>query len=554
MIVVCERRRIARNSAYPPRVRPLALSFACLVVCVHAAAQSRESIEVRVLELEATVLDRDGAPVQGLTRDDFVVQSGRREIPITNFFAVRNGEIVPDEDAPLTSAPTSTSISTSLAIFIDDAHLSTASHKRAMEALKRYVAAHVGATTIATVMRYDKQLDVRIRPTERAGPVLNELDAIQQRPPMNELQRERTQLLREIDDFLIAWRDNPGRMAETPESMFYRIQRHADQRATDVDRTLRALEEAVNLASAFTGRKVLLYVSDGLPQTPGLELFEYWESAIHRTGVSVAGGPLRADGGTTMRFDRTSAFRRLAQTAQRADVAIYSFDAAGLRGEAGRAAEFASTIGTLNTSSFNANQRSGVQFVAQETGGQYVANENDIDNVLARMSEQFTSYYSIGIRPPKGEIRVRVKNHPELRVIAARRMPPQTNEERLEQTLRSRLYTRTVENPLHVELRVATPMVLSGNCIALVHLTVPYPQVPAELAPSGVELRMVMLNEQNDESPVRTASIRFADGPIQHPMRLKIRPEKLVLSIAVSSSNSDETSFLQGEIDGTSCR
>lgn len=38
-----------------------------------AAAQYSEMVEVRVLEIEASVLDRRGKPVDGLTRDDFVV-------------------------------------------------------------------------------------------------------------------------------------------------------------------------------------------------------------------------------------------------------------------------------------------------------------------------------------------------------------------------------------------------------------------------------------------------------------------------------------------------
>lgn len=545
-------------------------AFACLLsahVSAHgsahdsldAAPQSRESIEVRVLELEATVIDRHGNPVHGLTRDDFVVRSGKREVPITNFFAVRNGEVLADEAGVAPSMPVAaqTSIPTSLAIFIDDAHLGQASHKRAMDALKRYVSKHVGANTIATVMRYNRQLDVRIRPTERVGPVLRELESIAHIPAIDEVQRERRQLIRAIDDFLIAWRDSEGRGnmgGETPESMTYRIQTYAEHRASDIDRTLRALEEAIGIASAFTGRKILLYVSDGLPQTAALELFEYWERALNRTGTYVEGGPARGDAGVVMRFDRTSAFRRVAQAAQRADVSIFSFDAAGVRGESERSAEFASTLGSLNTTSLNANLRSGVQYVATESGGMYAANENDIDKVLARMSEQFTSYYSIGIAPPKGDIRVTVKNRPELRVLAARRMPPQTREDKLEQTLRSRLYTRTAENPLNVELRIASAVVLNGQCLAVVHLTVPEPQLPADLAPSTVELRMVMLNEQNDESPVKSTVLPFSHGAIQNTMRLRIRPERLVLSIAVSNPMSDETSFLQGEIDGTVCR
>jgi hypothetical protein len=298
---------------------------------------------------------------------------------------------------------------------------------------------------------------------------------------------------------------------------------------------------------------VLLYVSDGLPQSPGLEVFEYFDRAMARIGANIDGGPIRTDGGEAMRFDRTGAFRHLAQTAQRANVAIFSFDAAGMRGEAGRGPESGATLGTLSGVSMYANERSGLQFVAEETGGQYVANENNIDSVLARMSEQFSSYYSIGIHPQRGEIRITVRNHPELRVIAARRMPPRTREDKLEQTLRSRLYTRAVDNPLDATLGVGRPMILAGQCVVPVRLLIPQPKLPHDLTPQAVELRMVMLNESNDESSVQVAILPFESARIHHVMRLRIRPEKLVLSVAVTNPVSGETSFLQGDIDGTSC-
>ena len=80
-----------------------------LLVALPLTAQVREAIEVRVIELEATVLDRSGKPVEGLTENDFRVTAGKREVPITNFFAVRDGEIAekPAAGKRATSIPTS---------------------------------------------------------------------------------------------------------------------------------------------------------------------------------------------------------------------------------------------------------------------------------------------------------------------------------------------------------------------------------------------------------------------------------------------------------------
>src|SRR5687767_15505489 len=60
-----------RGTAQP---RNCATLLFILLIATTLTAQVRESIEVRVLELEATVLDRSGKPVEGLKREDFRVR------------------------------------------------------------------------------------------------------------------------------------------------------------------------------------------------------------------------------------------------------------------------------------------------------------------------------------------------------------------------------------------------------------------------------------------------------------------------------------------------
>jgi hypothetical protein len=194
-----------------------------------------------------------------------------------------------------------------------------------------------------------------------------------------------------------------------------------------------------------------------------------------------------------------------------------------------------------------------MQYVAAETGGMYIANDNNIDRVLARISEQFTTYYSLGVQPHRGDIRITVKNRPDLRVIAAKRRAPRTREDRLEQNVRTRLYTRNIENPLNVAFQLGTAARRDGHCVVPVRVAVPQPQVPVELTPQYVELRMVMLNEHNDESTVQTVTVPFDSGRAVHVMMLRVRPQRHVFSVGVLNPVSGESSYLQGEIDATGC-
>jgi VWFA-related protein len=531
-----------------------------VLLALPLGAQVRETVEVRILELEATVVDRAGRPVEGLTAADFVVRAGKRDVAIRNFFAVRDGAILSDD----TSAPTSpqlvaaeTSIPTSLVIFIDDMHLSQASRRRAFDALRRYASAHVGATTTATIVRYTGQFDVLMRPTERPGYVLEELNRLTMSPVASNAERERDRMIEMIDGILGAngsgHSDNAG---ESPDTIFYRLMAYAERGVADVNATLRALEKAIDLSSSFSGRKVLLYVSDGLPQTPALELFEYWEQARNKAARAYVWrqDSVRTDIAQAMSFDRSSAFRRVAEKAQKADVAIFSFDAGGLRGYEGRGVEKAKTLERLNTSSLQTNQRAGLQSVAAETGGAYIANDNDVDAVLTRINEQFTNYYSIGIAPQRGTLRVTVRDRPDLRVFATRRMPPRSREEVFEQTLRRHLYVPPTDNPLGADVATGTVRRLQDQCVVPVVLRVPRPAPASDASPASVEVQMVMLNERNDESTPQRLTLPFTSELLTETVILRVRPEHLVLSVGIRNPATDESSFLQRAIDGTTCQ
>src|SRR3954470_15855411 len=81
-----------------PRKRPMKnLIAASAVLCASAlSAQVTESIDVRVVNVDVTVMSRQG-PVRGLTRDDFEIREDGKVQTITNFYTS-------DETRPATTA------------------------------------------------------------------------------------------------------------------------------------------------------------------------------------------------------------------------------------------------------------------------------------------------------------------------------------------------------------------------------------------------------------------------------------------------------------------
>ncbi|HUP63212.1 MAG TPA: VWA domain-containing protein [Thermoanaerobaculia bacterium] len=545
------------------------LTVLLLALPLTLSAQLRESIEVSVLELDVVVLDRDGKSVDGLTSDDFEVEIGKRRAGVTNFYAVKRGAIVDEHPA---GSPRRAGVSgetllpTTVVVFIDDTRLTQHAKARAIDALKEYVAANVGPATSAMLVRWNGRLDVRTRPAERAGPLIAELEKMAKEPAMLN-DSERRHILKTIDEAMLGITGH--KYAHSVQNAWIRMIGYADREAREVDQTLDALREVTRLAGAFEGRKSLLYISEGLPLQPAADLFEYWDRMTRARGVEGLDADLmetiarNAGGGYNqimdgMRYDRSRRYHELSRQAQALNVPFYAIDVGGARGLATPGVEEIHRIAQISTTAFRANLQDGVRMLAHETGGRFIANENDLGRALAVVSEQFDTYYSLGVRASAStrlaKVSVKVKARPELRVVAARHRKPLTRDEQIERAVRSRLYLAKSENPHGAEVAVGTAANLAGRCVVPVNVFVPR----AKIVPAGgaqtLKLHFALLDELNQESDVRTTPVPLGPGDLSHPLTIGVRPGRYVLSLAVSDPSTGVTSYLRRDIDASGCR
>lgn len=79
----------------------------------------REEIEVRVIDLEAVVTDRDGQRVSGLELKNFRLLVDGEEVPIEYFSEIRDGGVIQSEKGVPGLVDTE-SVGTSFLLFIDD--------------------------------------------------------------------------------------------------------------------------------------------------------------------------------------------------------------------------------------------------------------------------------------------------------------------------------------------------------------------------------------------------------------------------------------------------
>lgn len=483
------------------------LAALSLLVAVTAQAQFNETLEVRVLELEATVVDRDQNTIEGLTRDDFAVTIDGKPAEITNFSVISRGVIRDDVDANGVAMP----VPTRLIIVIDDLSLHPEPKRRALLALKKYVDETMDPSTTATLITWNGTLYTRTTPTTRREILRSAIDAAARDIPHGTtIDAERRQL-----DTIRGFATYAG-MAES----------FARSRSVDAKRTLGALEEIVaNAAKAVEGRKLLLFISEGVPLQPGAELI----ATVPPSAVQRLMSP---------ELSHSTRFHDLAKEAQEAGVIFTMIDP------------------SHTTSSF---EREGMALLARATGGTVVANQNDLAHALMALDERLSAYYSLAVRPAGNteanpRIEVRIRNQPKLRVHVATRRGMPSRDEAIANAVRAQLTWRSEENPLNARLFVQTEQHERG-CIASLQFLVPAEGLtllePSEATRGQLDFWFSVVDQSNFEVPPRRQSILVTSrhgAMIGHSMPLALSSGNYVISTAVVDRLGGATSYLQREV------
>src|SRR5579864_8219115 len=150
----------ARPSAEVAVTKPVFLMLAMALACGGASGlgadepparvEVGESIDVRVVNVEAVVTDRRGHPVRGLAAADFQLLVDGREVPIDYFTEIRDGQAAekaaatpPPAGAPAAAATAPTpqvspgaTVGRSYLVFVDDAFAVAARRNAALQRLR----------------------------------------------------------------------------------------------------------------------------------------------------------------------------------------------------------------------------------------------------------------------------------------------------------------------------------------------------------------------------------------------------------------------------------
>ncbi len=477
--------------------------------------------ELTIVNVDVSVSDKKG-PVVGLTADDFEIFHDRKPVPLTNFAAFTRRAAAPTP-AP---APAATAVPTTptpepapapkreprfVVFYIDNENLMPFNRNRVINRMVDWIENNLVAPDQAMVVSYQRSLKI-IQPfTSDPGDIATALRSVRKYTGgrsdlINSRQRIEDDISQGSPQNSSSGQNNYARVLDETKS-FSREVRNNLQFAT------RSLQDLVGSMSGLPGKKALIYVSDGLPMTPGAELYYAIQDAYQAPSVL----------SESHEFDSTDLYDSLVRTAISAGVTLYSIDARGLQSESGIEAENRQSRSPLAASMATSNYQDSLIYMASRTGGMAILNANDPTPGLDKIAADFETYYSLGYRlVPTGEdrmhrVEVKVKGHPEYKLVYKNSFIEKTLPTKIADRVVSGLAFDLQDNPLSIELKAGTPAPAEGQRWTLpVEVRVPFERIA--LIPDGADLIgfiMVYYAARDDEG--KESDLQHTEHPIRIP-------------------------------------
>lgn len=472
-----------------------------------------ESIDVNVVNVEVYVTDKKGNRVTELRRDDFALFEDGKPVEITNFYAVEGGKprLEPDSEPPdaaqppLPVGPAAAAVELPedqrlhLVIYFDNLFLGPANRNKVIDHTRAFLLDQLRDEDQIMLVTFERSVHVRHPFTTSKVAILEEMENLRTLSAFAPQQlSQRRELVRRL---------------ETARSAFEasgNVDFYAKSIHNDLMMSIRSLKEVVSSLAGLPGRKALLYVSDGLPMTPGEDLFflideEYQTSVTSQLAAS--------------NYRARRHFNELTARANANRVSFYTLEAAGLTSHTSLSAEY----GHRSTSMIDAdvmrdaNREEPLMLMAEATGGLSALNTNNLDGAFESIGNDFGNYYSLGYTPVHStagryyKLEVKVKR-PGVEVRHRSGYRDKTPENRVAEGALAALIHGAEKNSMGIELRFGAARPASkGNYSMPVEVRIPLARITliqqAENHRGAVRLALAVIDDESRISPLHSVSL-----------------------------------------------
>jgi VWFA-related protein len=358
-------------------------------------------ITTTLIQLDVTVTDKSGKIVTDLKPEDFEVFENDKKQAITNFSFINS---VSEKQAAQTSTPNKIEapvatvqlrpeqVRRTIALVVDDLGLSAESIISVQKALKKFVDEQMQPNDLVAIIRTGSGVGSLQQFTSDKNLLYAAIEKIRWNPIGRGGVGTFTPIEPTLQELIQANTAIPSRAGSSPAGVMDAQVQDEKDRITAFNElredlftvgTLGAINFVVKGMSDLPGRKSIMLFSDG---------FSYCTKTDMKKDVSRC---------TKME----DALKQLTDVCNRASVTIYTQDARGLSPagltvqDTPAALPTSLQTGVRTRSDELQDKQQGLAFLAQETGGRAVFNNNDLNLGLTQMLEDTKGFYLIGYQP-----------------------------------------------------------------------------------------------------------------------------------------------------------
>jgi VWFA-related protein len=457
-----------------------------------------DEYQLTIANLVVYVTDKKGNAVTDLTVDDFeVLQDGERK-KVTNFRlyteevirhqldAVPDPTIAGSDEPPPADAPAGP-LPVHMVLYIDNENLDPLDRNRVLSQTREFVRSSLHPPAQMMVVAYQRSFEVLCPFTSDPNEVLDAMRTVRKwtggRTERDGTRRDIIDRIKKVQDENRSGQKYSGQQSGSEWNEIYQlINNYAKETSNNLMFTMDSLRQIITSLSGLPGKKGVIYVSNGLPMIPGMDLF-YELSRVTQNSTMLT---------QMYDFDRTRLFQQLAATANAQDVALYTIDAAGLEMGGMGSAEYSASQDPLSASVGRHNLTDSLRYLSDETGGVAIINTNDVGPRLELITQDMYTYYSLGYplqasgKDRVHRVKVKLPGHPDYTLRYRSRFVEKSRETQVQDTVVSSLAFEVDDNPMQLDIETGTPAPASEKRW-LVPASISFPIRKVALLPEGEE-------------------------------------------------------------------
>ncbi len=436
----------------------------------------KPSYEVRVIvtNIDVVVTDKAGKRVTGLRPENFQIYEDGLPQRLTNFYEVKGADIYVSQAGKEPGQPLppprpllerTPRVANKVIFYFDNWHLHPMNRNWSIKKLESFIHHNFGAgmNNLGMVVCLEQKLECLQDFTPDAGLLLRAINEVKERSGQALLRTRTREDLRKELNRIVSETSREWR-SEDYEKAMGMARSFVEAEQGDLVYSLNSLNAFLDYLTGIEGRKILIYVSDGLPINPGEEVFSFIDQAFPQ-------GRAQAE---AMNYDATNFFRNLTSQCNAHEVSVYPINARGLE---------TLTLSADQEAGWNVYSRRGgmvkpgtrvqdtaLKMMAEETGGLAILNTNEIESGLKKIEDDFLYHYSLGYVSPHREdnkfhsIEVKLRGVEDGYAVRVRRSYLYFSlEENIKKSVFSRLYLERILNPMNIKIQVLPEERIPGS-------------------------------------------------------------------------------------------